>query len=423
MNNDIDKQLIPQENNNHIILEVLFKKYLFLLLFGIIAGLLLGVGLTFYKNNSRNYQKPTNSNNEAEIASTPIITSIKPYPTLFSYKPNNNVPDVNVYYQDNGSIFSLNLKTGKIDTLIQSNEEKIHLNVHLSHKKDKLSYVTNEDRSEIDNDGVTIKKTDILMRAYIYDLKTKKSELIKLEEVNYSTQYGGAGWSPDDTLLLIDSGTSIYRGIRIIDIKSKQEITNFSNLGSSVTWLNNHEFIYVTESGIMSPTDYYCPCNIVRFDTATKTKKIIKQATNEMSYSTYGITDSNDLIYEKSTFPPIDQKKYSFTAEESTYYSKNTTITYWRMDAEGNEEEIKNLNDVAFKYNQPIIKVKVGNITIDSEKQQLYFTRLSSDPDWVIFRLSDYDNEEYSGIYVLNIKNPKQTLTKIFSKNIGYYDW
>lgn len=229
-------------------------------------------------------------------------------------------PDVNIYYENNHQIWLFNPKTKERKYIADG------ITPHMSHKKDKLLYAQYYSDNDPPNNGITF---------YIYFPATNKTEklLVAKEGEFYDYNLGIEEWSPDDSYIVLDTGTDIERGKIIIDSKTGEKITDFAHIGE-YSWLNENEIIFSNvqiSDGINYGTKGAPPLGISILNVKTQERKIIIKTTKTENFMFAKLLDNNKILISKTTYK-LNKQGYNTV---DRYYSLT-------MDKNGNNiEEIR----------------------------------------------------------------------------------
>ena len=180
------------------------------------------------------------------------------------------------------------------------------------------------------------------------DNKTKKDIIIKT-----GTEFEGCAdfanmksFSPHNTYILIDSGTSPYRHFEIINLKTLETITGFTSF-SSYKWFDEKWLIFSEPQAVpnLRPWEAGDGFGISKINLSTGAKIVLKRADDTHDY--FLETNQDGTVVGDATSVWIDVKTYS--AEGGDERFNNPKVSSWVMDINGNL--IKNLERFE-NYNQ-----------------------------------------------------------------------
>lgn len=338
--------------------------------------------------------KSKNTGATVTVASTTSQTSASGQyatPPAFVEHPDTakiEYPDVTIYYDDGKYIYSYNPKT-QVKKQLTSGWE-----IHLSHKKDRFAFQFGKSEPEFAS-------TSRAEGFYTYTIATGEEKLVSAAAAGEPIYF--QEWSPNDSYIVIDSGTSNLRGQDILDSITGQDVINLL-VPDGVTWYSSHELIFteiqkVNQKG-QRPVEIPGAFGVVLIDINTKAKTDLKHATPFDNYSFIKIINKDEIVIASTSIP--HDKEWGNTDDEVTIYLV--------IDKAG--KVLREMKDFEYENLELTKKIKQIQDSLPSpyNTYKLYPYGLAEKGNWVVFQL--YSNYKYPEFFIMDKTNPR-SLRKI----------
>ncbi|NLI92212.1 MAG: hypothetical protein GX434_08425 [Peptococcaceae bacterium] len=147
---------------------------------------------------------------------------------------------------------------------------------------------------------------------YLWEINNSISKPVE----GIKNQISSLIWSPNSKYLFVDSGTSIYRGGKIVNVAENELMEEIRYIGS-VNWSPDSNWIAI---GLLStippitPTELNGTIDMAVYNIQTKEKRIIEKATSEYDFIPRKWGNDWKIYYDKHYYngKPMESMVYTF---------------------------------------------------------------------------------------------------------------
>lgn len=303
------------------------------------------------------------------------------------------LPSALITYQKDNTIILFNTDSGE-SKRIGYGERPI-----FSHDKKFISYVVPGPANEYGNKEIGV---------YIYDLSQEKETMflskqeflsaLGIESI-WQDQYPFtfAAWSPEDTILLIDSGTSAVRAEAAFEVTSGKPLFRFTALGRP-QWIANDKLEFtIVDTNQNRPNETSGGAAIAQIGVGQTENILIPSDATTDYYLIDSAHNGKPVIEKTQVTKPEDWGSTTNDFQTSYYIYENGVLT-----------PIEQPNSLDDQLNA------IVENSFSTNTQIAFGDTLTSDASWVAFVASIFSEESPSidTVYVINLSKP-ETLTKI----------